>query len=82
MGAIFQGQFVGGGGGECGFFCHAFGHHHIENVCVLGERDSSSHQNHKRGQAKGRCRECEYGRRIARKIRVLGRKNFAICVHH
>ena len=65
-----------------GFSYHAFGHHHIKNVCVLGERESSSHQNHKRGQIKGRHREGECGRRIARKIRVLARMNFAICVHH
>ena len=82
MGAIFQGQFVEGSfpGGRGGFSCHAFGHHHIENVCVLGERESSSHQNHKRGQVKSRSREGECGKRIARKIRVLTRENFAICV--
>ena len=76
-GAVCWGQFSGGG-----FSYHAFGHHHIKNVCVLGERESSSHQNHKRGQIKGRHREGECGRRIARKIRVLARENFAICVHH
>ena len=65
-----------------GFSCHTVGHHHVENVCVLWERESSSDQNHKRGQVKGRRREGECGRRIARKIRVLTRENFAICVHH
>ena len=84
MGVIFHGQFVEGNfpEGEGGFSCHPFGHHHIENVCVLGERESSSNQNHKRWQVKGRRREGEFGRRIARKIRVLTMENFAICVHH
>ena len=68
--------FCGGGGGSC----HAFGHHQTENVCVLGERESFSHQNHKR--VKGRGREGECGRRIARKMRVLARENFSIFVHH
>ena len=82
MGAIFLGQFVEGNfpDGEILLSC-LWPSSHRKCLCSW-ERESSSHQNLKRGQVKGRCREGECGRRIARKIRVLARENFTICVHH